>query len=74
MKKILLMFTGGTIASIQTDKGLVPALEGNTILDYIPKVKEMCDVDIIQLFNLDSTNIFSDHWLEIAITIKNKYL
>ena len=73
MKKILLIFTGGTIASIQTDKGLIPALEGNRILDYIPKVKEMCDVDIVQLFNLDSTNIYSDHWLKIAKTIESEY-
>lgn len=28
MKKILLLTTGGTIASVKTDKGLVPGLSG----------------------------------------------
>ena len=33
MKKILLITTGGTIASIKTDNGLVPGLDGNQLID-----------------------------------------
>lgn len=73
MKKILLITTGGTIASIQTKDGLVPALQGEQLLNYIPIIKEMCDVTVKSLFNIDSTNIYYKHWLEIAKVIKNEY-
>lgn len=73
MKKILLITTGGTIASIQTKDGLVPALQGDQLLNYIPIIKGMCDVTVKSLFNIDSTNIYYKHWLEIAKVIKNEY-
>lgn len=73
MKKILLITTGGTIASIQTNDGLVPGLQGEQLINYIPIIKEMCDVTIKSLFNLDSTNIYYKHWLKIAETIKEEY-
>lgn len=73
MKKILLITTGGTIASIQTTKGLVPQLDGNNLLNYVPEIKKMCDVDSISLLSIDSTNIYYKHWLLIASTIKENY-
>ena len=41
MKKILLITTGGTIASIQTENGLVPGLDGNQLLEFIPKLNKI---------------------------------
>ena len=73
MKKILLITTGGTIASIQTNDGLMPNVSGEELLNYLPKVKKMCDVDVIDLFSIDSTNVCYKHWLEITKTIKNNY-
>ena len=73
MKKILLITTGGTIASIQTKKGLVPNVSGEELLSYIPQIKELCDVDVKNLFNIDSTNVCSKHCLEIAKTIKDNF-
>mgnify|MGYP006355578547 FL=1 len=58
MKKILLITTGGTIASIETDKGMIPSLDGDKLLSYLPEVKDICDVDIIVLYNFHSTNIY----------------
>lgn len=73
MKKILLITTGGTIASIQTNDGLVPGLQGEQLINYIPSIKTMCDVTIKSLFSLDSTNIYFKHWLKIANTIEEEY-
>ncbi len=73
MKKILLIGTGGTIASKQTAYGLAPGLSPEDILNYIPAVKNICQVDAIQVCNLDSTNVTQEHWQLMARTIEEKY-
>ncbi|MBQ8292735.1 MAG: asparaginase [Bacilli bacterium] len=73
MKKILLITTGGTIASVQTDKGLVPGLTGEQLLNYLPTIKEMCEVEVVSLFNIDSTNIYYRHWMKLAEVIREEY-
>lgn len=73
MKKILLIATGGTIASKSTESGLTPQLNSGEILEYVPSIDQMCHVDTIQLFNLDSTNIQPKHWEALAETIYENY-
>lgn len=72
-KKILLIGTGGTIASEMTGEGLLPELGAERLLRYVPAVSEMCDVGCIQLCNLDSTNIGPEHWLQMARTVREHY-
>ena len=52
LKKILLLATGGTIASKYTEDGLKPQLSAEDLLDYVPEVREFCQVDYIQLFSI----------------------
>ena len=73
MKKILMITTGGTIASIKTEKGLIPGLDGNQLLEYIPQLRKMCNIMVKSLFNVDSTNVYSKHWIELAKVIKEEY-
>ena len=73
MKKILLIGTGGTIASEMTDDGLAPKLDSTQLLRYIPRVKELCAVDCIQLMSVDSTNMSPDGWLSIARCVETHY-
>ncbi|MCR2032411.1 asparaginase [Anaerofustis stercorihominis] len=73
MKKILLIATGGTIASIKTKNGMKPNTSAEELISYIPEIKDICGVDYIQLFNVDSTNIQPEHWIKIAKCIKEKY-
>lgn len=73
MKKILLLTTGGTIASIETDHGLVPETSGEEILSYVPQAREICDIQVKQILNLDSTNLQPEHWLKIVGEIKKNY-
>ena len=73
MKKILLIATGGTIASKSSGQGLAPALSSAELLSYVPEIKRFCEVDAVQIFNIDSTNVTPEHWLEIAKTIRENY-
>ena len=55
MKQILMIGTGGTIASEMTEAGLVPGMSGAEFLQYIPSVEKLCQVDCLQVCNIDST-------------------
>ena len=48
MKHILMIGTGGTIASQIGQDGLRPALTSEQLLCFVPKVSEFCRVDCIQ--------------------------
>lgn len=73
MRRILMLATGGTIASKESGQGLSPAITSEEILSYVPAVGELCRVEAIQLMNLDSTNITPTHWLEMACAIRDNY-
>ena len=73
MKKVLLIGTGGTIASDVTANGLAPELTTEQLLAHIPAISEICEVDCVQLLNLDSTNMEPKHWLMIARCIREHY-
>ena len=64
MKKILLIATGGTIASRETEHGLRPALSADD-LRVAMGVKDVA-VETLDLLSLDSTNIAPPHWEQIA--------
>ena len=73
MKKILMLGTGGTIASEMTPEGLTPELTPTQLLNYVPAIRGLCEVDCLSLFNLDSTNITPAHWLRTAAAIREHY-
>ena len=73
MKKILLIATGGTIASTPTEQGLAPGLTSRELLETVPELQNVCEIDTLQLFNLDSTNMCHVQWLAIARTVREKY-
>ena len=73
MKRILMLATGGTIASMESGHGLSPAITSDEILSHVPTVGELCRVEAVQLMNLDSTNVAPAHWLAIAAAIRENY-
>lgn len=73
MKKILMIGTGGTIASEMTPEGLAPELNTRQLLDFIPDIGKICHVDCIQLYSLDSTNIRPENWLGVVDTLRKNY-
>ena len=73
MKKILLLGTGGTIACKRTPDGLKPVITSEEILTYVPDSRNYCQIDSIQILNIDSTNIQPSHWLAVAKAIEEHY-
>ena len=73
MKKILLIATGGTIASRPTDNGLAPELLAGDILRCVPALAELCRIDAVQPMNIDSTNMAPDCWLALTQCLREHY-
>lgn len=73
MKKVLMLGTGGTIASDRSAGGLVPVLTVEQLVDKVPIIAELCQVTCLQLFSIDSTNMEPSHWLQIAAAIEAHY-
>ena len=73
LKHILLVATGGTIASTPQGGGLAPGLSGRQVADYVPQASEVARVDVVQPLNIDSTNMSPADWLLIASTIAGAY-
>lgn len=72
-KKLLIITTGGTIASVKDEAGLVPALSSEELLSYLPELGEDVLLTTESLCNLDSTDITPEHWLQMAKAIKDNY-
>ena len=73
MKRILLIATGGTIASKKSENGLKPQITPEELLEYIPGIQKFCKVETIQLLNLDSSNMEPCHWKKMVGCIKEQY-
>lgn len=83
MKKILIITTGGTIASEQTEHGLIPSLSSEQLLSFLPKMDGiehddpgMGDELVLEtqaVCNIDSTDMTYKQWLLIAEAIKENY-
>ena len=65
--RILLLTTGGTIASLPTDDGLAPGLDGEDLAELLPRgVTDSYDITIRDILHLDSSNIQPEEWRLIA--------
>lgn len=73
MKRILLIATGGTIASKCMTEGLEPGIPAEELLASVPEAEKFCQVTAIQPFSLDSTNICQEHWLLLAGLVEKNY-
>lgn len=73
MKKILLIGTGGTIAAVPAEKGLIPGYTSKELLNVVPEIEGFCEVDCVEIFSLDSANMEPGHWIQIADTIRANY-
>ena len=72
-KKLLILTTGGTIASVETPHGLIPALTSEELLSYLPEIGNDFVLTTKAVCNLDSTDMTPDHWLLLARTIRKEY-
>ena len=73
MKRVLVIATGGTIASAEEGSGLAPALTGEQLVAFVPEVAQMCHAEVSQVMNVDSTNMRPEGWLDIADEVRRRY-
>ena len=66
MKKICWITTGGTIASIESEKGLVASNSGDRLYDLLGNMTGQYDITICDLFTIDSSNMQPEEWKGIA--------
>lgn len=66
-KKILLLSTGGTIASVSSEYGLLPGQSGADLLATLGPLPY--DVTVQDILRLDSTNIQPEEWQYIATRV-----
>ena len=72
-KKICLIATGGTIASVETPEGMKPLLDGKELLAKVPELESLGVIDIVELMQLDSTNIQPKDWIQMSQAIEERY-
>jgi L-asparaginase len=76
MKKILLLTTGGTIASLPTRQGLAPGLAGDALVQLIGNIASQYEITVRDILHLDSSNIQPEEWQVLAQAVyqaKNDY-
>lgn len=73
MKRICLIATGGTIASEAGAHGLRPALSGEKLLQMVPQLENIAQIDCKEILQLDSSNLLPAHWQLMAQTVQDVY-
>ena len=66
MKRILLLTTGGTIASRLTDEGLAPGIDGEGLARSLGALGDSYALTVRDILHLDSSNIQPEEWRLIA--------
>ena len=66
MKKILVLTTGGTLASAPGPRGLAPALDGAALLSFIPEAAAVAELSCRELFSSDSSDLQPRAWQTMA--------
>ncbi len=66
MKKILWISTGGTIASVPTSAGLVPASMKKGLRDVVSAFLDEIELINFEIYSLDSSNIQPEEWCALA--------
>ncbi len=74
VKRILLITTGGTIASEQTGEGLAPMMDGTRLSAFLDGVTADYQITVESLFQLDSSNIQPEEWQCMARAVAHDYI
>lgn len=73
MIKILLLSTGGTIASRPGKDGLEPGLSGEELIESLGDLRGKFQITVKQIMNLDSSNIQAEEWSIMAHAVHENY-
>ena len=73
-KRILIINTGGTLSSVNSEQGLSPGLSSREILEELHMVSKNLELETEDFCSLDSANIFPEDWAALALKIGQVYL
>ena len=73
MKKILMLSTGGTIASVEGDNGLEPQIGAHALISLVPELEGLCAIETKEVLNIDSSNIEPENWSLLAKNVAAEY-
>src|SRR3989338_11346013 len=75
--KVLILFCGGTIIMQESEEGTLVVEQKEkaiqALLNLEPRLKEVADMDVHYVDNIDSSNITPAHWDKIADAIHENY-
>lgn len=72
-QKLLFITTGGTIASVRTERGLQPVLSSKELLAHLPELEQLCEPETLALCSIDSTDMSPAYWLALTRAIQENY-
>ncbi|NLW20906.1 MAG: asparaginase [Clostridiales bacterium] len=70
LPRVILLATGGTIASQPTEQGLMPLTTADGILDFMPSLRQLAHINARDVFMLDSSNIQPEEWQQLAQAVR----
>lgn len=71
-KRLLIITTGGTLASSKGEEGLAPELNSTEIFSSMEGIMNYYDVEFMDLMAIDSSNMQPEEWKLIARTVYEK--
>ena len=74
-KKVLIIHTGGTLGMKMpghTRAELAPNIELDRLINRVPELEEIADIELISPWNIDSSQISPTDWQELAKLISEK--
>jgi L-asparaginase len=68
--RILILTTGGTITMLRNEDGtLSQCREADVLLECVPELRQIADIDLLALANIDSSNLQPGLWKTVADAI-----
>lgn len=73
LPKVVVISTGGTIAMKLDEKTnkAVPALTGKDLVEAVPQIRDLAEIEVIEFSNIDSSYMTPDHWLRLSKLVNN---
>jgi L-asparaginase len=67
-RRVLILHTGGTLGMQprEPDQALAPDQFGATVLEHVPELRRIADIETRVLFNLDSSDLAPTHWMALT--------
>ncbi len=75
MKKILMIHTGGTLgmAEGKPDNSLKPVQFQESVVNFVPELTQLADIETVFAFNIDSANLTIKHINKLVDVLKDNY-